>query len=551
MDQGYLGKFGYLADASREVGPVGLTSKDAYVDAIKRLQRFGNITETGVVDRRTIELMNKPRCGVPDESTIPTSYSLTSGFYRTRHRRYVLSPTKWEKNDLTYRILNTTPDLSAEKVRQILRDAFRVWSIVTPLTFTEVVHSIADILILFAEGNHDDGYAFDGKGSVLAHAFFPGEDKGGDTHFDEAETWTFNSSEGVDLFMVAAHEFGHALGLAHSSNTEALMYPWYQGYTDNFKLPFDDVQGIQTLYGSKSGTLPPTPIPRPTRPDGGNNGGGGGSGGGGGGGRPDVPPVTPRPPVENDSPCAGNIDAITVIRKEIFIFKGSKFWRRGPSGIGLTPTEISKFWFKLPEDGVDALYERADGKIVFFKVDRFWMYNSNHMVSNFPVEGRRLTELGIGSNVKKIDAAFIWSYNKRTYLVSGDMYWKLNANQDYIEYDYPRDMSIWRNVPVPLDSAFQNWDGNTYFLKGDQYWEFYDTKMRTRHKEGRSIGELLGCRNGEMKGDLAIVPAEEGPMDDEPTNAIQDNHHLSSSSAFVNSYLTLVNIAVLLLSVLL
>ncbi|KAH3887076.1 hypothetical protein DPMN_011091 [Dreissena polymorpha] len=45
------------------------------------------------------------------------------------------------------------------------------------------------------------------------------------------------------------------------------------------------------------------------------------------------------------------------------------------------------------------------------------MYNSNHMVSNFPVEGRRLTELGIGSNVKKIDAAFIWSYNKRTYLV--------------------------------------------------------------------------------------------------------------------------------------
>lgn len=53
---------------------------------------------------------------------------------------------------------------------------------------------------------------------------------------------------GYSLFLVAAHEFGHALGLDHSTVPQALMYPMYH-YHEGFPLNEDDIKGIQYLYG--------------------------------------------------------------------------------------------------------------------------------------------------------------------------------------------------------------------------------------------------------------------------------------------------------------
>ncbi len=61
-----------------------------------------------------------------------------------------------------------------------------------------------------------------------------------------------NFSTGFVLFLVAAHEFGHSLGLSHSNVPGALMFPTYS-FTDpdRFSLPSDDIRGIQSLYGKR------------------------------------------------------------------------------------------------------------------------------------------------------------------------------------------------------------------------------------------------------------------------------------------------------------
>lgn len=170
--------------------------------------------------------------------------------------------SKWDKLEITYAFVNGTGQLAGDAERDLIRRALALWAEHTPLTFTEVTDSsTADIEIGWAVGDHGDGDPFDGPGNVLAHASFPNPYDMMQVflHFDDDERWVDSETRNVDLLTVATHEIGHTLGLAHSSDPDALMFASYSG--PHRFLGEDDIAGAQAIYGVGS-----APEPAPEAP---------------------------------------------------------------------------------------------------------------------------------------------------------------------------------------------------------------------------------------------------------------------------------------------
>jgi len=235
----YLQKFGYLEAAPLNHGAKVEVSGAALSDAIKRFQGFVNLPVTGVADQLTLEKMAQPRCGVADNASA------------VRTPRYVLQGSKWPKRPLTWGLSKATTQLNEAATKDEITKALKLWSDEADLSFIQQSGAV-DLDVSFVKGNHGDGNSFDGPRGVLAHAYFPAY--GGDAHFDDAEKWALKNEHGesgIHLLTVAAHEFGHSLGLSHSGNQAALMAPYYAGYSADLKLHSDDVAGIQAIYGRR------------------------------------------------------------------------------------------------------------------------------------------------------------------------------------------------------------------------------------------------------------------------------------------------------------
>ncbi|KAK7904239.1 hypothetical protein WMY93_016846 [Mugilogobius chulae] len=433
--QDYLSSF-YSDVGVSAPGSVSRSSLDSFEDSLKKMQEFFGIEVTGQLDYKTLDVMSQRRCGVSDVAR----YGYFDG------------QPKWDKTEITYRVTDYTPDMSQNEVDSALAKALRLYSDVTPLQFRQIHSGTADITVMFKAKSHGDFFPFDGPNGTLAHAFSPGEGHGGDTHFDQDETWTLTFS-GTNLFLVAAHEFGHALGLAHSQVQSALMFPTYQYVnTEGYVLPEDDKQGIQALYGtSTQPTVNPNQSPQP------------------------APSSSPEPVPDR---CSTDLvlDAATTIYNTLYFFKDNYYWRRRSFWDGIRTRKIQSLWPGIKK--VDAAYELngRQSSVTVFEGKMYWKIRRYSVQPGYP---KPLRNLGLPSYVRKVDAAVHLTSTGKTLLFVNDAYWSYNERRDRMDRGYPK--YIYRDFAVSrVDAAFE-YRGYLYLSSGSMQTEYDYRRGRVTH----------------------------------------------------------------------
>lgn len=187
-----------------------------------------------------------------------------AGQYATIVHGWGMDPDRYV--NLTYLFGSVTPKVPSLLAQAEVLRALNEWSKVTNVTFRPGPNPAGarNILIKFVSGAHGDSYPFDGPNGSLAHTFYPvpvnAETIAGDMHLDADENW--HAGGDTDIYSVALHEAGHALGLGHSDKPGDVMYPYYRSRA---ALSANDIAAIQSLYGKPLNSAP-APVTQPVEP---------------------------------------------------------------------------------------------------------------------------------------------------------------------------------------------------------------------------------------------------------------------------------------------
>nr|XP_029516687.1 matrix metalloproteinase-17-like [Oncorhynchus nerka] len=320
----------------------------------------------------------------------------------------------------------------------------------------------ADMQVDFLHGFHGDRYPFDGAGGAVGHAFFPSDPaRAGGVHLDAEEEWAFRqpASEGTDLFTVLVHEFGHALGLSHSSARRSVMRPYYQspvGDPLHYRLGPHDLEHITRLYGNRNRLMVT-----------------------------DVPRLAPEPQLRHRDRhghrhrhrhsvdrCNTSFDAVANIRGEMFFFKGLSMWRVSTGGlVSGRGASVRRLWGGLPPNlpPLQAVLERhLDHAIIFITESQFWLFNDLSLQEGYP---RPLSELRKGRETEgkrgeegEEEQGLMWDPEE------GPMWGDIGKGEAGGEEE---ESETWTElIRGGVNGITTERDGSTYLFKGDSYWKF-------------------------------------------------------------------------------
>ena len=175
---------------------------------------------------------------------------------------YVLNNVSWSQRPVSYYVNATNLDLPAAVIPPALAVGADAWSTQTNASFRFQYAGPSTLTTNTNDGINVVMFRNASSGSAIATTYWWSSGgriidadivfwDGGFTFF----TGSSGCSNGFYIEDIAAHEFGHALGLGHSTTLTATMYPSVSSCnTSNRSLDADDIAGVQALY-------PPLAVP--------------------------------------------------------------------------------------------------------------------------------------------------------------------------------------------------------------------------------------------------------------------------------------------------
>ena len=178
---------------------------------------------------------------------------------------YVASGPVWRQPQAAYYINPANLDLAQSAVAPAVQAGADTWALQSHASFrfsyagpsTQATTTFDSInLVVFRDASN---------GSAIATTYWWSNSSGivdADIVFWDAGFRFFAGATGCTngfyIEDIAAHEFGHALGLGHSSSPSATMYPSTSACdARNRTLDSDDISGVEALYPPSAAPDPP------------------------------------------------------------------------------------------------------------------------------------------------------------------------------------------------------------------------------------------------------------------------------------------------------